>query len=73
MLHNDVLIESNKYGCDIVQNNGTMKIVNFTHVQMAETGNECIAETLHNALHSLHCNAWKQCILSAIRERRIWG
>ena len=37
MLRDDVLIENNKYGCIIIQNNGAMKIVNLTHVQMAET------------------------------------
>ena len=37
MLRDDVLIESNKYGCIIMQNNGAMKIVNFTHAQIAET------------------------------------
>ena len=31
VLHDDVLIESNKYGCVIMQNNGAMKIVNFMH------------------------------------------
>ena len=36
MLHDGVLIENIKYGCVIMQNNGAMKIVNFTHVQMAE-------------------------------------
>ena len=35
MLCDDVLIENNKYGRVIMQNNGTMKIVNFTHAQMA--------------------------------------
>ena len=36
----DVLIENIKYGCVIaiiMQNNGAKKLVNFTHVQMAET------------------------------------
>ena len=37
MLRDDVLIENNKYGCVIMQNNGAMKIVNFTHAQTAET------------------------------------
>ena len=37
MLRDDVLIENSKYGCIIMQNNGAMKKVNFTHVQMAET------------------------------------
>ena len=37
VLHDDVLIENNKYGCVIMQNNGAMKIVNFTHAQTAET------------------------------------
>ena len=37
MLPDDVLIETNKYGCVIIQNNGAMKIVNFMHAQMAET------------------------------------
>ena len=37
MVHNDVLIKNNKYGYVTMQNNGAMKIVNFTHVQMAET------------------------------------
>ena len=36
MLRN-VLIENNKFGCVIMQNNGAMKIVNFTHAQTAET------------------------------------
>ena len=38
MLRDDVLIENNKYGCVIMQNNWAMKIVNFMHVQTAETG-----------------------------------
>ena len=29
-LHNDVSIENNNYGCIIMQNNGAMKLVNFT-------------------------------------------
>ena len=33
ILHDDVLIENNKYGCIIMQNNGAMKIVNFMHVK----------------------------------------
>ena len=37
MLRDDVLIENNKYGCIIMQNNWAMKIVNFTHAQTAET------------------------------------
>ena len=37
MLRDDVLIENNNYGCVIMQNNGVMKIVNYTHVQTAET------------------------------------
>ena len=37
MLRDDILIENNKYCCVIMQNNGAMKIVNFTHVQMVET------------------------------------
>ena len=37
MLRDDVLIENNKYGCVIMQNNGAMKIINFMHAQMAET------------------------------------
>ena len=37
MLRDDVLIENNNYACVIMQNNGAMKIVNFTNVQMAET------------------------------------
>ena len=37
VLRDDVLIENNKYGYVIMQNNGAMKIVNFTHVQTAET------------------------------------
>ena len=37
MLRNDVLIENNKYGYNIMQNNGTMKAVHLTHAQMAET------------------------------------
>ena len=37
MLRDDVLIENIKYGCIIMQNNGAMKIVNFTHAQMAKT------------------------------------
>ena len=37
MLHDDVSIENNNYGCIIMQNNGAMKIVNFTYAQTAET------------------------------------
>ena len=37
LLHDDVLIKNNNYGCINMQNNGAMKIVNFTHVQMTET------------------------------------
>ena len=37
MLRDDVLIENNKYGYIIMQNIVAMKIVNFTHAQMAET------------------------------------
>ena len=37
MLHDDVLIQNNKYGYVIMQNNGAMKIANFTHAQMGET------------------------------------
>ena len=37
VLRDDVLIENNNYGCVIMQNNGAMKIVNFTHAQTAET------------------------------------
>ena len=37
MLHDDVLIENNKYGYITMQNNGAMKIINFTHAQTAET------------------------------------
>ena len=37
MVCDDVLIENTEYGYVILQNNGAMKIVNFTHVQMAET------------------------------------
>ena len=45
MLHDDVLIENNKYGWVIIchygyinmQNNGALKMVNFTHEQTAET------------------------------------
>ena len=37
MLRDDVLIENIKYGCVIMQNNGAMKLVNFTHAQTAET------------------------------------
>ena len=37
MLCDDMLIENNKYGYVTMQNNGAMKTVNFTHVQMAET------------------------------------
>ena len=37
VVHNDVLIENNKYGYITIQNNGAMKIVNFTHAQTAET------------------------------------
>ena len=37
MLREDVLIENNNYGCVIMQKNGAMKIVNFMHVQTAET------------------------------------
>ena len=31
MLHDDVLIENIKYGCVIMQNNGAIKLFNFTH------------------------------------------
>ena len=37
MLRDDILIENNKYGYVTMQNNGTMKIVNFTHAHTAET------------------------------------
>ena len=37
MVRIDVLIESNKYGYVTIQNNGAMKIVNFTHAQTPET------------------------------------
>ena len=37
MVRIDVLIESNKYGYVTIQNNGAMKIANFTHAQTAET------------------------------------
>ena len=37
MLCDEVLIENNKYGYVTMQNNGAMKIVNFMHVQTAET------------------------------------
>ena len=37
MLRDDVLIENNKYGYVTMQNNGAMKLVNFTHAQTAET------------------------------------
>ena len=39
MLHDDVLIENNKYnyGYVTMQNNGAMKIANFTHAQTTET------------------------------------
>ena len=37
MLSDDVLIENNKFGFAIMQNNGAMKIVNFMHTQTAET------------------------------------
>ena len=37
MVCNDVLIKNNKYGYVIMQNNETMKKVNFTNAQMAET------------------------------------
>ena len=37
VLRDDVLIENNNYVCVIMQNNGAMKIVNFTHAQTAET------------------------------------
>ena len=32
MLRDDVLIENNKYGCVIMQNNGAMKLANFKRV-----------------------------------------
>ena len=38
MLCDDVLIENHKYGCVIMQKNGAMKIVNFTHVQRLKPG-----------------------------------
>ena len=41
VVHNDVLIENNKYGYITMQNNGAMKIVNFTHAQTAETISTC--------------------------------
>ena len=37
LLCDDVLIENNKYGYVTMPNYGAMKIVNFTHVQTAET------------------------------------
>ena len=37
MVRDDVLIENNKYGYVTMQNNGAIKIVNFTHAQTAET------------------------------------
>ena len=37
MLRDNVLIENIRYGCIIIQNNGAMKLVNFTHAQTAET------------------------------------
>ena len=37
MMRDDVLIKNNKYGYVTMQNNGAMKIVNFTHALMAET------------------------------------
>ena len=37
MLHDYVLIENNKYGCVIMQNNGTTKLVNSTQAKTAET------------------------------------
>ena len=37
MLRDDVLIENSKYSYVTMQNNGAMKIVDFTHAQTAET------------------------------------
>ena len=37
MLCDDVLIKNNKYGWVSMQNNGSMKTVNFTHAITAET------------------------------------
>ena len=37
MLQDDILTENNKCGYVTMQNNRTMKVVNFTHAQMAET------------------------------------
>ena len=37
ILRNGILIENNKFGCIIMQNNGAMEIFDFTHVQTAET------------------------------------
>ena len=31
------VVEDNKYGCVIMQNNGVMKIINFMHAQQAQT------------------------------------
>ena len=46
-------IENNKYGYVTIQNNGAMKIVNFTHVQMAEIRHS-----------SLHYERWVQGYIS---------
>ena len=66
MLRDDVLIENNKYGCVIMQNNEAMKIVNFTHVQTAEIRHSfyCCSSPRRECWYEANCSA----ILARIRR-----
>ena len=68
MLHDDVLLENIKYGCIIMQNNGAVLLVNFTHAQTAETRHSfCRPWTPGTRLsYGMICSPWRPW-LSAIK------
>ena len=67
MLRDDVLMENNKYGWVIMQNNWAMKIVNFMHAQTAEN----FPPSVNAGYEASKIPAYESCKLPGILEKTI--